>query len=188
MIGDSLATMALTWDPTLTGPALAKGAHRDHLPHPDQPVPPKPADHRLTEHHGSGCGGPAGSPGRTGGDEAADASVAMVTRCGRTPELRPVEYRAESGALVVMVQVKAGCPGGDVVSTNRLRATIRDDRGLICSATFDFTQAPPVGDLMVKPSRNQGLRETRWWSARMRAPPAVSRAPRDPPPTVVNHR
>ncbi|WP_197417508.1 PQQ-binding-like beta-propeller repeat protein [Mycobacterium sp. GA-2829] len=89
-------------------------------------------------------GGPAGSPGRGGGDEAADASVAMVTKCGRTPELRPVEYRAENGALVVVMEVKARCPGGDVVSTNRLRVTIRDERGLICSATFDFSRDPLV--------------------------------------------
>lgn len=89
-------------------------------------------------------GGPAGAPGRTGGEEVADASAAMVTKCGRTPELRPVEYRAENGALVVTMEVKARCPGGDVVSTNRLRVTIRDERGLICSATFDFSQDPLV--------------------------------------------
>lgn len=87
-------------------------------------------------------GGPAGAPGRAGGDEAEDGSVAMVTKCGRPPELRPVEYRAENGALVVAMEVKARCPGGDVVSTNRLRVTIRDERGLICSATFDFSADP----------------------------------------------
>lgn len=89
-------------------------------------------------------GGPAGSPGRAGAAEAADTSGSMVTRCGRPPELRPVEYRAENGALVVVMEVKARCPGGDVVSTNRLRVTIRDERGLICSATFDFSQDPLV--------------------------------------------
>jgi hypothetical protein len=89
-------------------------------------------------------GGPAGTPGRAGGDEAVAASAGTVTRCGRTPKLRPVEYRAENGALIVTMEVKARCPGGDVVSTNRMRVTIRDERGLICSATFDFSQDPLV--------------------------------------------
>lgn len=89
-------------------------------------------------------GGPAGTPGRAGGEESAGASLARVTNCGRTLELRPVEYRAENGALVVMMEVRARCPSGDVVSTNRLRVTIRDERGLICSTTFDFSHNPLI--------------------------------------------
>lgn len=59
-------------------------------------------------------------------------------------ELRPVSYRAENGALVVAMEVKARCPGGDIVSSDRLKVTIRDADGLICSAAFDFSQDPLI--------------------------------------------
>jgi hypothetical protein len=114
-------------------------------------------------------GGPAGTPGRAGGDEAVAASAGSVTRCGRTPELRPVEYRAENGALIVTMEVKARCPGGDVVSTNRMRVTIRDERGLICSATFDFSQDPLVlgpvdsGPVLVELTFDSGTGRRQLW-------------------------
>lgn len=90
-------------------------------------------------------GGPSVTPGRQDGTAPGDdESGGTVTRCGRTPELRPVSYRAENGALVVAMEVKARCPGGDIVSSDRLKVTIRDADGLICSAAFDFSQDPLI--------------------------------------------
>ncbi|MGE0214219.1 PQQ-binding-like beta-propeller repeat protein [Mycolicibacterium sp.] len=92
-------------------------------------------------------GGPATAPGRTGGDTAAAEEAGaggMITKCGRTPEMRPLEYRAEGGALIVTMEVKASCPSGDIVSTDRLRVTVRDELGLICSGVFDFSADPLV--------------------------------------------
>lgn len=90
-------------------------------------------------------GGPSVAPGRVAaqGDGAAGAG-GLITKCGRTPELRPIEYRAENGALVVKMEIKARCPGGDIVSTNRLRVTVRDGDSIICSGIFDFSADPLV--------------------------------------------
>lgn len=90
-------------------------------------------------------GGPSVAPGRADPVATdADGAGGLITRCGRTPEMRPVQYRAEGGALFVRMEVKARCPGGDIVSTDRLRVTIRDDRGLICSGEFDFSRDPLI--------------------------------------------
>ncbi|WP_199178205.1 hypothetical protein [Mycobacterium hubeiense] len=86
------------------------------------------------------------TPGGTGSDGRNDDpdGTGLITKCGRTPEMRPLGYRAENGALVVKVEVKARCPSGDIVSTDRLRVTIRDDLGLVCSGVFDFSRDPLV--------------------------------------------
>lgn len=55
-----------------------------------------------------------------------------------------MQYRAENGSLMVTMEVKARCPGGDILSTDRLRVTIRDQLGRICSAVFDFSDDPVV--------------------------------------------
>ena len=91
-------------------------------------------------------GGPSVAPGRASDTQSKDnnASGELITKCGRTPEMRPVEYRAEGGALLVTMEVKARCPGGDIVSTDRLRVTIRDHLGRICSAVFDFSHDPLI--------------------------------------------
>lgn len=91
-------------------------------------------------------GGPSVAPGRIGASPSseADESGGLITKCGRTPEMRPVEYRAENGSLLVKMEVKARCPGGDIVSTDRLRVTIRDNSGLICTGVFDFSHDPLV--------------------------------------------
>jgi len=91
-------------------------------------------------------GGPSIAPGRAGTDieSTDDGSGGLITKCGRTPEMTPVEYRAENGALIVEMKVTARCPGGDVLSTNKLRVTIRDHLGRICSAVFDFSRDPVV--------------------------------------------
>jgi hypothetical protein len=92
----------------------------------------------------SPTGGPSAAPGRAGdaGSGGGDESGGLITKCGRTPEMRPIRYRADNGDLVVKMEVKARCPGGDIVSTDRLRVTIRDDRGLICTGLFDFSRDP----------------------------------------------
>jgi putative pyrroloquinoline-quinone binding quinoprotein len=89
-------------------------------------------------------GGPSVAPGRGGQPDAVDAGGegGLITKCGRVPEMRPVEYRAESGALVVKMEIKATCPGGDVITTNKMRITVRDGRGTICSGVFDFSSNP----------------------------------------------
>ena len=92
-------------------------------------------------------GGPAVAPGRSGAptpavDAASDGG--SITKCGRTPEMRPVQYRAENGSLMVTMEMKARCPGGDILSTDKLRVTIRDQLGRICSAVFDFSEDPVI--------------------------------------------
>ncbi|PQE00373.1 pyrrolo-quinoline quinone [Mycobacterium sp. EPG1] len=90
-------------------------------------------------------GGPSVVPGRA--DPVAsntDGAGGLITKCGNTPEMRPVQYRAEGGALFLRMEVKALCPGGDIVSTDRLRVTVRDERGLICSGEFDFSRDPLI--------------------------------------------
>jgi hypothetical protein len=91
-------------------------------------------------------GGPSVAPGRASHDSRSvdEDSGGLITKCGRTPEMTPVEYRAENGSLIVKMEVTARCPTGDIVSTNRLRVTIRDQRGLICSAVFDFSKIPLI--------------------------------------------
>ncbi|MGH3676119.1 MAG: PQQ-binding-like beta-propeller repeat protein [Mycobacterium sp.] len=90
-------------------------------------------------------GGASVAPGRGEPADSVDSDAdegGLITKCGRVPQMRPLEYRAESGAMVVKMEVKATCPGGDIISTNRMRVTIRDDRGTICSGVFDFSKDP----------------------------------------------
>ncbi|MGV0715823.1 PQQ-binding-like beta-propeller repeat protein [Mycolicibacterium sp. XJ662] len=90
-------------------------------------------------------GGPSVAPGRVGDEGGStEDSSGLITKCGRTPEMTPVEYRAENGSLIVTMKVTARCPGGDIVSTDRLRVTISDGLGRICSAVFDFSRDPLV--------------------------------------------
>jgi outer membrane protein assembly factor BamB len=88
-------------------------------------------------------GGPSVAPGRVD-PNSAGGEGGLTTKCGRTPEMRPVEYRTEGGAMVVKMEVKATCPGGDTLSSSRFRVTIRDGISPICSAVFDFSKDPVV--------------------------------------------
>ncbi|MFF9560977.1 hypothetical protein ACF1DY_34825, partial [Streptomyces albus] len=63
-------------------------------------------------------------------------------KCGRTPTLTPVEYRTQAEGLVVLMEMKASCPGGDIVSTDALRVSITDTGQSVASAVFDFSDAP----------------------------------------------
>ena len=88
-------------------------------------------------------GGASVAPGRIDPGTTTSASGGgLITKCGKTPEMKPVEYRAENGELVVKMELKASCPGGDIVSTNALRVTIRDNQSLIASGVFDFSKDP----------------------------------------------
>ncbi len=94
-------------------------------------------------------GGPSSAPGRRAATEKAPAtneSGGPVTKCGKTPELKPVQYRAENGGMTVKMEFKATCPGGDIVSSNKFRVTIRDGESLIASGFFDFSGNPLVLD------------------------------------------
>lgn len=89
-------------------------------------------------------GGPSVAPGRVATEPATGGEGGLTTKCGRTPEMRPVEYRAEGGAMVVKMEIKATCPGGDTISTDRFRVTIRDDISTISSSVFDFSKDPLI--------------------------------------------
>ncbi|TDO15164.1 putative pyrroloquinoline-quinone binding quinoprotein [Mycobacterium sp. BK086] len=94
-------------------------------------------------------GGPSSVPGRRAATEKTPdkgAAGGPVTKCGKTPELKPVQFRAENGAMVVKMEFKATCPGGDILSSNRFRVTIRDGESLIASGYFDFSNNPLVLD------------------------------------------
>ncbi|MGK2880141.1 MAG: PQQ-binding-like beta-propeller repeat protein [Mycobacterium sp.] len=89
-------------------------------------------------------GGPAVAPGRMGASDSSSdqASTGLITRCGSEPEMRPVEYRADDGGLVVKMEISATCPGGDIVSTTALNVAISDDIGTIAAGIFDFSDDP----------------------------------------------
>ncbi|RUP27091.1 MAG: hypothetical protein EKK51_28070 [Mycolicibacterium sp.] len=84
----------------------------------------------------------------TGGHSVAPGSAesaeggGLRTKCGKVPQMRPVEYRTEGGALVVKMEIKATCPGGHTVDSARLRVSIRDNSSRIASAVFDLSHDP----------------------------------------------
>lgn len=91
-------------------------------------------------------GGPSVSPaiGATDPAPAKSGNGGPITKCGKRPELKPVEYRAENGGLTVKMEFKATCPGGDIISGNHFRIAIRDGDSLIASGYFDFSTDPIV--------------------------------------------
>ncbi|MGK2855086.1 MAG: PQQ-binding-like beta-propeller repeat protein [Microbacteriaceae bacterium] len=92
-------------------------------------------------------GPPAVAPGRAdddAGSRDAEGSGGVITKCGRTPEMTPVHYRAEGGSLIATMELRARCSEGDIVSTDTLRVTVRDDSGLICDGVFDFSADPLI--------------------------------------------
>ena len=88
-------------------------------------------------------GGASGVPGRlpSAGDSG-DSEDQFVTKCGSTPVLTPIEYRTQAEGLVVRMEMKASCPGGDIVSTNAMRVSITDSGSSVASAVFDFSDSP----------------------------------------------
>lgn len=87
-------------------------------------------------------GGPSGAPGKLPTADDGGGEDQFVTKCGKTPTLTPVEYRTEAAGLVVRMEMKASCPGGDIVSTNSMRVSITDNGASVASAVFDFSDSP----------------------------------------------
>ncbi|MEU7141624.1 hypothetical protein ABZ942_19375 [Nocardia sp. NPDC046473] len=90
-------------------------------------------------------GGPAHAPGTAQTPQQSEFSAApsrLVTKCGRVPTIRPVEYRTDSGGLIVKMEIKATCPGGDIVSSDRMRITVTTNGQTVASGYFDFADAP----------------------------------------------
>lgn len=89
-------------------------------------------------------GGPAVAPGALQTSLPKDLEGGPITKCGKTPDVKPVEYRAENGGLVVKMEFTATCPGGDIIGSDRYRITVRDGESMIASGTFDFSADPLV--------------------------------------------
>lgn len=91
-------------------------------------------------------GGSADAPGTAGTQRKSDLDAAagsrQVTKCGRVPTIRPVEYHTGSGGLIVKMEIKATCPGGDIVSSGRMRITVTANGQTVASGYFDFSDAP----------------------------------------------
>ncbi|WP_186818607.1 PQQ-binding-like beta-propeller repeat protein [Nocardia ninae] len=84
--------------------------------------------------------GTAGTQQKSGLDAAAGSR--QVTKCGSVPTIRPVEYRTDSGGLIVKAEIKATCPGGDIVSSDRMRITVTASGQTVASGYFDFADTP----------------------------------------------
>ncbi|MCA1005677.1 PQQ-like beta-propeller repeat protein [Rhodococcus hoagii] len=110
-------------------------------------------------------GGPATVPGAIGtvADSTSGGSGDLVTKCGSRPELEPVSFRTDAGGLIVEMRVRATCPGGDILSTDAMRVTVRDNGSPVASSTFDFSATP----LTLPPTNGGG---TDYATARLRYP------------------
>jgi hypothetical protein len=87
--------------------------------------------------------GPAAEvPDVSGTTPGASAGTRLVTKCGRTPELKPEAVRIESGTLVIRMKIVAHCPGGDVLSGSRTSITVANDGQTITSGVFDLSDQP----------------------------------------------
>ncbi|MFC3962179.1 outer membrane protein assembly factor BamB family protein [Nocardia jiangsuensis] len=87
--------------------------------------------------------GPTGPPAtelETPADE--DGSNQVVTRCGRLPELTPVEYRTTGDTLTVRMELRARCATGDILASDALRITITDRGQPIAAGVFDLSTTP----------------------------------------------
>ncbi|PPJ36380.1 hypothetical protein C5E45_20220 [Nocardia nova] len=88
-------------------------------------------------------GGAAGETAN--GEDPNDSGVGgtrLVTKCGNPPEMTPVNYRTDSGGLVVRMELRAKCPGGDILSTDGLRITVSERGRAVAGGVFDFSGSP----------------------------------------------
>lgn len=87
---------------------------------------------------------PTGGPAVAGTSraESDDGGTTLVTKCGKTPEMTPVEYRTDRDGLIVRMELRATCPGGDILSTDALRVKISDSGQTVAAGVFDFSGAP----------------------------------------------
>lgn len=88
-------------------------------------------------------GGPAVTPAsRLSERELDNDETHLVTKCGKTPEATPVEYRTDSDGLVVRMELRARCSSGDIISTDAMQVTITDSGQPIAAGVFDFSDSP----------------------------------------------
>ncbi|TSE00809.1 PQQ-binding-like beta-propeller repeat protein [Skermania sp. ID1734] len=83
-------------------------------------------------------GGPSGPPGVL----SRGVASASVTKCAKAPAMEPAEYHTDSTGLIVRMQLRAACQGGDIVSTDAMKVSISDSGGKIASGVFNFAAAP----------------------------------------------
>ncbi|MGC4989841.1 PQQ-binding-like beta-propeller repeat protein [Nocardia salmonicida] len=87
--------------------------------------------------------GPTGGPATGEAVPAAGSDrTQLVTRCGKAPQLTPVQYRTDTDGLVVRMQLRAACSGGDIISTDALRVSITQADQSVASGAFDFSRSP----------------------------------------------
>ncbi|MFD4443745.1 PQQ-binding-like beta-propeller repeat protein [Nocardia sp. NPDC058519] len=95
--------------------------------------------------------GPTGGPATGATAPTPDAApTQLVTRCGKPPQLIPVQYRTDTDGLVVRMELRAACAGGDIISTDGLRVSITQAGQSVATGTFDFSRNP----LYLPPSGN----------------------------------
>ncbi|WP_280182426.1 PQQ-binding-like beta-propeller repeat protein [Nocardia cyriacigeorgica] len=70
------------------------------------------------------------------------AAGGLVTKCGRMPTLTPVEYRTDTERLIVRMEMRANCPGGDILATDAFRVEISENGKLVAAGIFDLSQSP----------------------------------------------
>ncbi|MBV7703958.1 PQQ-binding-like beta-propeller repeat protein [Nocardia nova] len=88
-------------------------------------------------------GGAAGETAN--GKDASNSGISgtrLVTKCGNPPEMTPVNYRTDAGGLVVRMELRAKCPGGDILSTDGLRITVSERGRAVAGGVFDFSGSP----------------------------------------------
>ncbi|HEY5858406.1 MAG TPA: PQQ-binding-like beta-propeller repeat protein [Aldersonia sp.] len=83
-----------------------------------------------------------GSAGATPAPQTGTESTQLVTKCGKAPEMTPVQYRTDTAGLVVRMELRARCPGGDILSTDALRVSISENGQPIAAGVFDVSSAP----------------------------------------------
>ncbi|WKG12428.1 PQQ-binding-like beta-propeller repeat protein [Nocardia sp. PE-7] len=87
--------------------------------------------------------GPTGAPATGAAPSAAAADPGHpVTRCGKTPQLTPVQYRTDTDGLIVRMELRATCPSGDIISTDALRVSITRADQSVAAGVFDFSRSP----------------------------------------------
>lgn len=85
---------------------------------------------------------PGTDPSETSSGTGTFSSGDLVTKCGSRPKMEPVSFHTDTGGLIVEMRIRATCPGGDILSTDALRVTVRDNGTPVASSTFDFSGTP----------------------------------------------
>ena len=83
-----------------------------------------------------------GAAGTTPAPQTGTESTQLVTKCGKAPEMTPVQYRTDTVGLVVRMELRARCPGGDILSSDAMRVSISENGQPIAAGVFDVSSAP----------------------------------------------